>query len=173
MPDYLRFLPALDAMPDGFRQTAEDPWLTADEAAAGFSDPARLAAELNAFGYRGGAYREFMLPNPKAADYLTRMLGFQATLMRFDSTAHADAAIAFQSEFAKNQPDWELKNASVERIGDVSSALRGTAVYEGVDVKVVVVFVRHGDMVYRFISISGVYDAFDDTVRIAQDTLAR
>lgn len=171
VPDYLRFLPTLDAMPDDFELTAEDASLTAAEASEGFEDPAQLAERLNALGYESGAYREFALPDPGISEFVTKMLGFQATLMQFDSAGHASDAIAFQSAFARGQADWDLDDKAVERIADASTALTGTAVYEGTDVNVVVIFVRDGDLVYRFVAISGLYDAFDDTVEIARETL--
>lgn len=170
-PVLLPLLPTADDLPDGLEQTGEDAALTAREAAAGFADADRLAERLVALGYAGGAYREFALPNPGITDFVTRMLGFQATVMRFDTAAHASEAIVFQRAFAKEQAEWDLDDAAVERIGDESAALTGFAVYDGVDVKVVVVFVRDGALVYRFIAISGVHDTFADTVAIARETV--
>lgn len=170
-PDYLSTLPTLDDMPDDFRLTSEDATLTAAEAAKGFNNAAQLAERLTALGYRGGAYREFALPDPGVAEFVTKMLGFQATVMRFDTVAHADEAIAFQREFAKGQADWELNDTPVDALGDATSAMKGTAEYEGTDVKVAVIFVRDGTDVYRFIAISGVYDAFDEAEDIARDAL--
>jgi hypothetical protein len=166
-------LPDADALPDDLEMTAEDASLTAQEAAVGFGNAQQLATQLEALGYRAGAYREFALPDPGVSEFFTKMLGFQATVMQFDTAAHAGEAIAFQREFAKTQPDWDLDDSAVVKIADESAAMAGTAVYEGTDVNVVVIFVRDGNLVYRFIAVSGVYDTFDDTVEIAQGVAAR
>jgi len=159
-------------MPSHFKVTSEDPSMTAREATAGFQNADQLATQLTALGYRAGAYREFQLPDPGVADYLTKMLGFQSTVMRFGSADQAHQAIPFQMDVAKGQPDWKLNEKTVDQIGDETTALTGTAVYDGTDVKVVALFVRDGADVYRFIAISGAYDAFNDTVHIAQQTVA-
>jgi hypothetical protein len=115
--------------------------MTAAEASAGYADAARLTEQLQALGYLRGAYREFALPDPGIREYVTKMLGFQATIMQFASADQAHEAITFQLGVARQQPDSNIDDATVEPIADESAALTGTSVYEGTDVKVVVLFV--------------------------------
>jgi hypothetical protein len=105
------------------------------------------------------------------SDYFSKLLGFQASVLEFGSAQQAREAMEFQRVYARAQPDWDLNDTPVERVGDTSIALTGSAEYEGTDVRVVAVFVQDGSRLYRFIAIAGLYDPFDDTVDIARETV--
>lgn len=148
----------------------EDPTVTVEEVGEGFGAGAGLAERLDALDYRGGALREFALDNPGLSDYFSRLLGMQTAVLEFGSGNDASDAMAVQQEFARNRPDWDINNRNIDQIGDETIALTGDAVYDDTNVIVVAIFVRDGPRVYRFISISGAYDAWDDTVQLARAT---
>lgn len=169
--DYLALLPGEDQVPGKLELAREDKDVTVEEVGEGFGAGAGLATSLERLDYRGGGLREFALPDPGLGDYLSRLLGMQTAVLEFGTDAQATEAMNVQQEFARNQDDWDIKSRDIEQIGDASLALTGDAVYEGTDVKVVAIFVRDGNRVFRFVSISGTYDAWDDTVKLAHTTV--
>ena len=146
--------------------------MTVEEVGEGFGAGDGLATSLEQLDYRGGGLRQFALPDPGLGDYLSRLLGMQTAVLEFGSAAQATEAMNVQQEFARNQDDWDIKTRNLDQIGDGSLALSGDAVYDDTDVKVVAIFVRDGNRVYRFVSISGTYDAWDDTVKLARATVS-
>jgi hypothetical protein len=166
-------LPTEDDLPNGLRLDNEVAHLEIDAIARESDDPAEYGRRLQEWGYTRGAAREFLYPNPGVVEFLTRMLGFDARVMEFGSATHATSAIEFQRDFALARPDWRLRETSVDRIGDTTIALVGTADYQGMEVRVSAIFVRDGDRVYRFVAISGGYDAFSDAVDIARRVIER
>lgn len=173
LPSLLPSLPTEEDLPNGLRLEREVSHLEIAEIAREAEDSAAYERRLRDWGYTRGAAREFLLPNPGVVDFLTKMLGFDARVMELGSAASATNAIEFQRDFALSRPDWRLNETSVERIGDASIALTGTADYQGMEVRVAAIFVRDGDLVYRFVAVSGGYDAFDDAVDIARRVVER
>jgi len=169
--DYLALLPAQDDVPGDLDLLREDAAVTVEEVGEGFGAGSGLAERLDALDYRGGGLREFALPNPGLSEYFSELLGMQTAVLEFGSAAEASTAMNVQQQFARNQPDWDIDPANIDAISDETIALKGDAVYEGTDVTVVAVFVREGARVYRFISISGAYNAWVDTVRLARETV--
>jgi hypothetical protein len=170
-PDYLALLPTVDDVPGRLELLREDGTVTVDEVGEGFGAGAGLADRLEELDFQGGGLREFALPNPGVSDYFSRLLGMQTAVLEFGSPADAELAMAAQVEFARDQPDWDLDSKAIDTIADSTIALKGDAEYEGTDVIAVAIFVRDGDHVYRFISIAGAYDAWDDTVELAKETV--
>jgi hypothetical protein len=166
-------LPTEEDLPNGLRLEREVAHLDTADIAREAEDSAAYERQLRDWGYTRGAAREFLLPNPGVVDFLTKMLGFDARVLEFGSAASATNAIEFQRDFALSRPDWRLNETSVERIGDATIALTGTADYQGMEVRVAAIFVRDGDLVYRFVAVSGGYDAFDDAVAIARRVVER
>lgn len=170
--DYLTLLPSVADVPGKLELMREDAAVTVAEVGEGFGAGTGLVERLDALDYRGGALREFALSNPGLRDYLSRLLGMQTAVLEFGTAAQAQDALDAQQDFARNQPDWNLNTRNIDTIGDATVALTGDAVYDGTDVVVVAIFVRDGARVYRFISISGTYDAWGDTVRLARETVS-
>ncbi|HUG14063.1 MAG TPA: hypothetical protein VMM78_03510 [Thermomicrobiales bacterium] len=166
-------LPTEDDLPSGLRLDREVSHLQIAEIARESEDAAEYERLLRQWGYTRGAAREFLYPNPGLVEFLTRVLAFDARVMEFASAAHATDAIEYQRDSALSRPDWRLSETDVERIGDASIALTGTADFEGMEVRVSAIFVRDGDVVYRFVAISGGYDAFGDAVNVARVVVAR
>jgi hypothetical protein len=164
-------LPSEADLPDGLELDQEDQDLTAAEVAVEADDPEHYAAQLAAWGYRGGASRQFLLPDPGLGDFFTEMLGFQATVLQFGSAEQARGALAFQYSYALRRDGWELADADMAPMGDSSAALNGSADYEGTTVRAAVIFVQQGNRLYRFVGISGATDHFDTTVDIARDVV--
>lgn len=169
----LPFLPTEADLPGRMRLENEVEFLTVEQIASEAGNAAEYQRLLGEWGYTRGASREFLLPNPGVFEFLSELLGFEARVMEFDSANDATAAIEFQRDFALERPDWRLRETTVERIGDASMALTGTADYDGMEVRVSAIFVRDGDLVYRFVAVSGAYDAFSDAVRIARTVVER
>jgi hypothetical protein len=149
----------------------EDGRVTVDEVGEGFGGDAGLADALRDLDFVGGGLREFALDNPGISEYFSRLLGMQTAVLEFGSAEQAAQAMDLQQSFARSQPDWDIDPKQIDQIADEAIALTGDAEYEGTDVIVVAIFVRDDDRVYRFISISGAYDAWDDTVELARKTV--
>jgi hypothetical protein len=170
VPSLLPLLPDESQVPSGLRLDREVAYLTLEDVARESDNPDDYARRLREWGYTNGAAREFLYPNPGVVEFLSRILGLDTRVMEFRSAAAADEAIAYQKDFALRRPDWRLTETNVERIGDATVALRGTADLDGMEVRVSAIFVRHGNTVYRFVGISGGYDAFNDTLTVARQT---
>jgi hypothetical protein len=161
-------LPTEAEVPSGLRMEREVAYLEVAEIARESDNPAEYERRLREWGYTRGAAREFQYPNPGVVEFLSRILGLDVRVMEFASANAADEAIAFQKDFALRRPDWRLSESNVEQIGDTTIALRGYADYDGMEVRVSAIFVRHGNLVYRFVGVSGGYDAFNDTLNVAR-----
>lgn len=167
----LTLLPAVDELPGDLELLREDADLTAGEVASEYGDAGQQLALLDEWEYRWGATREAALPNPGLAEYLSELLGFQSTVLEFADDDGAAQALAYQFDTAQSRLEFDVAPASIEQIGDEARALKGTTEMDGTEVRIAVVFVREDARVWRFVAISGNYDAFDDAVRVARETV--
>jgi|GEM_PF-5537232 len=171
--DMLDDLPGEDDVPNNLRLEREEATLTARQVASEVEAPDEYLRLLDDWGFRGGSLREFQHPSPGIGDFLSdKLLGLEVRGLEFGSTADALAAIEYQREFARNRDGWNLKDASVEQIGDAIFALTGTAKYEGTEVSVAAIFVQDGNRVYRFVGVGGLEEPFNRTLRIVKATLS-
>ena len=74
MTGLLALLPTASDLPDDLTLDQEDDDLTTPEVAAEADDAASYAAQLTAWQYRGGASRQFVLPDPGLGDFVSRLL---------------------------------------------------------------------------------------------------
>jgi hypothetical protein len=167
----LALLPTASDLPDDLTLDQEDADLTTPEVAAEADDAASYAAQLTAWTYRGGASRQFVLPDPGLGDFVSKLLGFQALVLEFGSAAPAREALDFQHSYALQRAGWDLQDVAGDAVGDASVTLTGTADYEGTTVQAVVVLVQRGARLYRFVAISGLADELDMTLRIARSAV--
>jgi len=165
-------LPTVEDLPNDFQLDSEDADLTAAEVAAEADNAPDYVAKLSEWDYRGGASRQFSLPDPGFSEFISKLLGLQATVLEFGSAEQAQQALAFQYAYAQQRPGWDLHTTDVEALGDSSMALTGSADYQGTTVRAAVIFVQQGARLYRFVGISGATDHFDTTVDIAKQTIA-
>jgi hypothetical protein len=164
-------LPTEADVPSSLDLDYEDDDLTLPEVAAEATDANAYLAKLTSWQYRGGASRQFAVDDPGVSDYLTKLLGLQVTVLEFGSTGAAREALAFQRDFALQQDGWDLDITGIDPLGDLTVALKGTADYEGTDVRAAVIFVQDGTRLYRFVGLSGATDHFDTVEDIARETV--
>lgn len=170
----LSFLPAGNEVPDGMRLEREEATLTAAQVAdevtgEGRAEYLRL---LDEWKFEGGSLREYQAPSPGIGEFVNGLLGLEARGLEFGSPAGALAAIEYQREFARNRDGWKLQDADVEQLGDASFAMTGTADYDGTEVSVAAIFVQDGNRVFRFVGVGGLKDPFDETLKIAKESLS-
>lgn len=164
-------LPTLADMPTGFAMTAEEASLSTAEIASSYPDPNAQLDRLKQWGFAGSAFRSFSIPSPGLNDLMQRMVAFSAQVTRYGSPANALASIQFQIKDTMGRPGAQLSQVSVVTIGDQAFALEGSMTSENTKIITAILYVRQGNLLFRYQGNSEAYNSLNDAVSIATKTL--